>query len=145
MKNTDKMGNTLTRTDKLDTLLNGLLYIDKRLLAGEKLSKEITIEFLCDTLKLDCEQWEMLSLRKELINDGHAIDIDGEMRITENGKIFITRHKGFKNLVKKQKEEEVIREKTIEKIRYDKLSFWLSILAILISGLSLLLSIVNNQ
>ena len=52
--------------------------------------------------------------------------------------------KGFKNLEKRQKEEELIREKTIEKFKYDKFSFWLSILAIVIAGVSLVLTILKQ-
>ncbi len=141
----DKNNTDKSRTNKLDSLLHGLLYIDKRLLAKETVEKKITIEFLCDTLNLDCEKWEMLSLKKELITEGHILEIDGDLRIRESGKIFITRQKGFNNLEKRQTEEEMIREKTIEKFKYDKFSFWLSIIAIIIAGLSLLLTIIKAK
>ena len=134
----------MTRTDKLDSLLNGLIYIDKRLLAGELVKKKITIEFLCDSLEFDCEKWEMASLKNELITEGHIVESDGELHITEVGKIFITRQKGFKNLAKRQKEEELIREKTIEKFKYDKFSFWLSIIAVIIAGLSLIVAALRQ-
>jgi hypothetical protein len=130
----------MTRSDKLDTILNGLLYIDKRLLSNEPVGKKITMEFLCETLNLDCEKWEMVSLKNELIEEGHIIEINEELRITEPGKKFNTRQKGYRQLDKKQKEENTIREKSIEKFKYDKYSFWISILAIFVSALSLFLS-----
>jgi hypothetical protein len=114
------------------------------MLADKTVEKKITIEFLCNTLQLDCEKWEMLSLKNELITEGHILESNGELRITESGKIFITRQKGFKNLAKRQNEEELIREKTIKKFKYDKFSFWLSILAILIAGLSLIVAMLKQ-
>ena len=141
--NKDNINQTKTRTDKLDSLLNGLLFIDTILLKGKPVKKKITIEFLCETLKLDCEKWEMLSLKNELITEGHMLESEGELRITESGKIFITRQKGFKNLEKREKEDELIRIKTIEKFKYDKFSFWLSIIAIAFAGLSLLMTILK--
>lgn len=134
----------MTRTDKLDSLLNGLLYIDKRLLAGESVNKKITIEFLFDSLKFDCEKWEMTSLKKELITEGYIVESDGELHITEVGKIFIARQKGFNNLAKRQKEEELIRKKTIEKFKYDKFSFWLTIITVIIAGLSLIVAAIKQ-
>lgn len=134
-----------SRTNKLDTLLHGLLYIDKRLLANEPIKKKITIDFLSETLDLDCENWEMTSLKNELVAEGHILENNGELRITDKGKKFITRKKGFKNLEKIQLEEDLIREKTIEKFKYDRFSFWLSILAIIIAGLSLIMTILKPQ
>ena len=144
MTHTDNKSTDKTRTAKLDSILFGLLSIDKKLLAEEPIKKMVTIEFLCDSLKLDCDKWELTSLKNELVTEGHILELNGELRITEPGKIFITRQKGFKNLEKRQKEEELIREKTIEKFKYDKFSFWLSILAIVIAGVSLVLTILKQ-
>ena len=145
MTRTDKNITDQTRTAKLDKLLYALLYVDTILLEDKPVNKKVTIEFLCDKLLLDCEKWEMFSLKNELITEGYILDSNGDLRITDSGKIFINRQKGFKNLAKRQKEEELIREKTIEKFKYDKFSFWLSIIAILIAGLSLLMTILKPQ
>lgn len=142
MTNDDKIFEYNTRINKLDTMLYGFIFLDKLILEGKTPQKKITIEFLNDALKLDCEKWEMLSLKNELLAEGYIIEMSEELRITENGKRFITREGGFKNLVKSKKEEELIRRKTIEKFKYDKFSFWLSVLAIVIAGLSLYVSII---
>ena len=97
MTHTDKNITDQTRTAKLDNLLYGLLHIDTTILADKPVNKKITIEFLCNALHLDCEKWEMLSLKNELITEGHILESNGELRITDSGKIFITRQKGFKN------------------------------------------------
>lgn len=101
----------------------------------------MTIDFLCESIKLDCEKWEMKSIKNELLEEGHIIEKDGELRITEQGKKFSTRQKGYSYLDKIQNEEEIIREKTIEKFRYDKFSFWISIIAIIIAAISLFKSV----
>ncbi|MCD4696186.1 MAG: hypothetical protein K8S16_08075 [Bacteroidales bacterium] len=133
----------MTRIKKLDKILNGLLFIDMKLLNEESISKKVTIEFLSKTLELDCEKWELKSLKNELLEEAFIIEKNGELRITEKGKRFSTHLKGYRNQDKIQVEEEVIREKTIEKFKYDKIGFWLSIIAIVIAGLSFYFSIFN--
>lgn len=64
----------MTRTKKLNSILNGLLYIDTKLLKDESFSKKVTIEFLCESIKLDCEKWEMKSIKNELLEEGHIIE-----------------------------------------------------------------------
>lgn len=133
----------MTRIKKLDKILNGLLFIDMKLLNEESISKKVTIEFLSKTLELDCEKWELKSLKNELLEEAFIIEKNGELRITEKGKKFSTHLKGYRNQDKIQVEEEVIREKTIEKFKYDKIGFWLSIIALVIAGLSFYFSIFN--
>tara|TARA_B110000285_G_C15075576_1_gene590523 strand:+ start:284 stop:469 length:186 start_codon:yes stop_codon:yes gene_type:complete len=58
--------------------------------------------------------------------------------IREEGKEF-KRKGGYSAINRKQNQEETIREKTIEKFRYDKIAFWLSLIAIGISIASLFL------
>jgi len=127
----------MSRTDNLDKILTGLLYLDKRRLNNEQVGELVTMEWLSDTLNMECESWELKSLQKELIDKELIIEVDKELHITEKGKHFNTREKGFKQLDKVATQENLIREKTIEKFRYDKISFWISILAIIIAGISL--------
>ena len=130
----------MKRSEKLDQILNGLLFVDTLRLQNKPLSKPITIEWLTDSLKLDCEIWETKSLQNELVDKGLVVEENGELHITEKGKHFLTKEKGFKNLDKVNAQEELIREKTIEKFRYDKVSFWISVIAIIFAGLSLILT-----
>ena len=130
----------MTRTEKLDSILNGLLYIDKILLNGDPAKKTVTIEWLSEALNLDCELWEMKSLKNELINKKLVSEVEGELHITEKGKHFITREKGFTQLDKVSVQKDKIREETIKKFRYDKIAFWISIAAFLLAGINLIVS-----
>ena len=56
--------------------------------------------------------------------------------IQEEGKEF-KRKGGYSAIDKRETQEGTIREKTIEKFRYDKIAFWLSIIAIGVSIASL--------
>jgi hypothetical protein len=128
----------MTRTEKLDSILYGLLAIDKKRLDGELINKSVTIEWISQSLKLDCEIWEMKSLKNELLDKGLITEIDGELHITEKGKNFSTREKGFSQLDKVANQEDKIREETINKFRYDKIAFWISIAAFIIAVISLI-------
>jgi predicted transcriptional regulator len=129
------------RSDKLDLILNGLLYINKEELAGKKIEKVLSIEFLSESMGLNVTDWEAKSLENELLHDGYVIKTDdNQVRITQRGIKFITNEKGYGYLDKRSNQEDAIREKTIEKFRYDKISFWISILAIIISIISLWIS-----
>jgi len=124
----------MTRDEKLDSILMMLLSIDVKELKNVPMNKPITMDFLNRTNSdLELVDWEMKSLKDELLNEDLAIEKDGELRITQKGKKFITKEKGFKNLAKVSLQEEEIREETIKKFRYDKFAFWLSIIAIIIS------------
>lgn len=134
----------MTRTKKLDSILNGLLYIDKRRLNNESVNKSVTIEWLSESLKLDCEIWEMKSLKNELLDKELITEIEGELHITEKGKNFITREKGFNQLDKVFDQEDKIREETIKKFRYDKIAFWISVAALIVAGISLIATLTKQ-
>jgi hypothetical protein len=129
----------MTRSEKLDQILYILLWIDKEELAGKKVNKKFTMPYINSCLNNDLEPWEMKSLQNELIEENFVISTDNDLRITERGKKFITRERGFKYLDRKSEQEQIIAEKTIEKFKYDKYSFWFSILAIVISIVSIFL------
>lgn len=131
----------MTRSKKLDTILYGLLSLDVKRLNEEPINTLVTIEWLSNSLKLDCENWEMKSLEKELIVKEYITEINGELHITDKGKQFITKQ-GFVHTDKILKQEDEIRNKTIEKFRYDKISFWFSIIAIIIAGISLVMTLI---
>ncbi|RKS42663.1 hypothetical protein BC962_3120 [Gillisia mitskevichiae] len=129
----------MTRSDKLDKILFVLLWVDKMELEQKPISKKITMLFINESSDLELEPWEMQSLKVELLDEGFMKISNDELRITKKGKKFITRQQGFKKLDLVEIQEDLIREKTIEKFKYDKFSFWFSILAIIISLLSLFL------
>jgi len=131
----------MTRNEKLDKILLMLIAIDIKELKNVEINMPITMDFINEALvELELVDWEMKSLKDELINEELVIEKNGELRITQKGKKFITREKGFRNLENISEQEEIIREKTIEKFRYDKFAFWFSIIAIGISLLGLLIN-----
>lgn len=134
----------MTRTEKLDSILYGLLAIDKKRLNGESINKSVTIEWISQSLKLDCENWEMKSLKNELLDKGLINENDGELHITEKGKNFSTREKGFSQLDKVTDQEDKIREETIKKFRYDKVAFWISVPAFIIAVISLIATLTEK-
>ncbi len=127
----------MTRSDKLDQILYVLLWVDKMELEQKPVPKKITMPFINESINLELVPWEMESLKDELLEEGLVKLSNDELRITKKGKKFITREQGFKKLDLRQVQEDLIREKTIEKFKYDKFSFWISIIAIIISLLSL--------
>lgn len=133
----------MTRSEKLDRILLLLIGIDQMELDNKIISKKITMEFINDSQILELVPWEMKSLRDELVNEKYVEIRNGELKITALGKTFITRGKGYKYRDKVDSQEDTIREKTIEKFKYDKFSFWVSIIAIGIAGLSLLMTILK--
>ncbi len=129
----------MTRDEKLDTILMSLIAIDVKELKGEFINKALTIEFINKAnSELELVDWEMKSLKEELINEELAFEKNGELRITAKGKKFITKEKGFKNSAKVSLQEEIIRDETIKKFRYDKFAFWFSIIALLMSIVGIL-------
>lgn len=113
----------MTRTKKLDSILHGLLYIDKRRLNNESVNKAVTIEWLSDFWNLDCEIWELKSLKIELLDKELITEIDGELHITEKGKHFSTREQGFGHLDKIADQEHIIRERLLKNFNTTKLPF----------------------
>ncbi len=86
------------------------------------------------------EHWMKKSFQDELIHKNYIrIDEEGNLFISEEGKEF-KRRGGYYAIDRKEKQEETIREKTIEKFRYDKFAFWFSLIAIAISLASLFLN-----
>ncbi len=130
----------MTRSHKLDNILDALLYIDKEELDGKTIKKEITLPFINESVGLEMNTWEMESLKQELLYEEYVLLKDNQLRITDKGKKFITREGGYSKYDEINLEEKLIRKKTIEKFRYDKISFWLSIIAVIISLLGLFLS-----
>jgi hypothetical protein len=108
----------MTRTEKLDRILLFLISIDVKELKKESLNKKITMKFINKSLsELELVDWEMDSLKDELINEELIIENNKGLRITQKGKIFITRQQGFRKIEKITTQEDTIREKTIEKFR----------------------------
>lgn len=87
----------MTRIEKLDRILLFLLAIDVEELKNEPISKKITIGFINSAdSDLELVDWEMKSLKDELLNEGLITESNGELRVTQKGKKFITNEQGFK-------------------------------------------------
>ncbi|WP_322549134.1 hypothetical protein [Flavobacterium psychraquaticum] len=128
----------MTREKKLDDILLFLLAIDLKELKNETISKPITIDFIGETLDdLEMLDWELKSLKDELLNEGLVNKQNKELRITQKGKKFITRERGFKHIEKVNSLDLAIKEKTFEQFKYHKIAFWISIIALIISIISL--------
>jgi hypothetical protein len=99
-----------------------------------------TVIFL--NVLIDIFSFYYLKLKSHTAETLIAINkINGELHITDKGKQFITKQ-GFVHTDKILKQEDEIRNKTIEKFRYDKISFWFSIIAIIIAGISLVMTLI---
>lgn len=100
--------------------------------------KKIDMDFISETLSnYEWEDWMKNSFQDELLHKDYIkIDKSGNLNITEIGKEF-KRKGGYSQIDKVESQENTIREKTIEKFRYDKFAFLLSLIAIGISLASL--------
>jgi len=100
--------------------------------------KKIDMGFISETLsKYEWDDWMKKSFQDELLHKNYIeIDNKGDLYITEIGKEF-KRKGGYSQIDKVESQENTIREKTIEKFRYDKFAFWLSLIAIGVSLASL--------
>lgn len=130
------------RNEILDNILTLLMYRDVPIY--DKLFTENVGNSTMDSLfelmpQFELEDWMKKSFQQELVHKNYiGVDNNGNLFIKEDGKEF-KRKGGYSAIDKKENQENVIREKTIEKFRYDKIAFWLSIIAIVISLVSLFL------
>jgi len=128
------------RNEILDNILTLLMYRDVPIY--DKLFAENVENSTMDSLfelmpQFELEDWMKTSFQEELIHKNYIrIDEEGNLYIKEEGKEF-KRKGGYSSIDKKETQQGTIREKTIEKFRYDKFAFWLSIIAIGISLASL--------
>lgn len=84
------------------------------------------------------EDYMKESFEKELLFKKYIIkDKNGNLSITEIGNEF-KRKGGYAAIDKKENQEDVIREKTIESFKYGKWGFYMSIIAIIVSIIALL-------
>src|SRR5690606_23220397 len=108
----------MTRTEKLDLILMSLLAIDFMELKNGPVNKNITMEFINSTnFNSELVEWEMKSLKDDLLSEGLITETNDGLKITPKGKKFITREQGFKNIEKITDQENTIREQTIEKFK----------------------------
>ena len=85
----------MNRIEKLDKILNSLLFLDKMRLNNEFVSKKIDMFFLDKAQNLEMLDWEMKSIQNELIEDSLIEIIEQELHITQKGKKFITNKGGY--------------------------------------------------
>lgn len=130
------------RNEILDNILTLLIYRDVPIY--DKLFRENVGNSKIDSLfelmpQFELEDWMKKSFQEELIHKNYIrIDEEGNLFIKEEGKEY-KRKGGYSAIDKKETQEGTIREKTIEKFRYDKFAFWLSLIAIGVSIASLFL------
>lgn len=130
------------RNEILDNILTLLMYRDVPIY--DKLFTENVRDSTMDSLfelmpQFELEDWMKKSFQQELLHKNYiGVDNNGNLFIKEKGKEF-KRKGGYSAIDEKETQENLIREKTIEKFRYDKIAFWFSILAIGISIISLIL------
>ncbi|WP_282180658.1 hypothetical protein [Maribacter stanieri] len=130
------------RNEILDNILTLLMYRDVPIY--DKLFTENVGDSTMDSLfelmpQFELEDWMKKSFQQELVHKNYiGVDNNGNLFIKEDGKEF-KRKGGYSAIDNRETQENVIREKTIEKFRYDKIAFWLSIIAIVISLVSLFL------
>ena len=129
------------RNEILDNILTLLMYRDVPIY--DKLFTENVGNSTMDSLfelmpQFELEDWMKKSFQEELIHKNYVgVDNNGNLFIKEDGKEF-KRQGGYSAIYKRENQEDIIREKTIEKFRYDKIAFWLSIIAVVTSLISLL-------
>lgn len=122
----------MTRSKKLDKILNALIHIDKLILDDTNIPKKITFEFLCESLNLGCEKWEIKSLKKELLYDQQITEENDEIKITDHGIKFIIKG-GYSNSDDITLQNEIIRKNTIKQFRYDKIALGVAILSLIVA------------
>ena len=131
------------RNKILDEILVLLMSLDAKIFRDmlDKINpKKIDMDFISETLSNnEWDNWMKNSFQDELVHKNYIeLDSNGNLSITEIGKEF-KRKGGYSEQDKIESQENIIREKTIEKFKYDKFAFWFSIIAVGISLISLLL------
>ncbi len=130
----------MNRIQKLDKILNGLLYLDKMRLNSEFISKKIDMFFLDKAQNLEMLDWEMKSIQNELIEDDHIEIIKEELHITQKGKKFIVNKGGYYKKRLRLDHKDLLVELNIKNSKRGKNKFNLSIVVIILSFLSLILA-----
>jgi hypothetical protein len=130
----------MSRNEKLNQILNGLLFLRKRKLNSEKLPEICEIHWLCKTLNLETETWEELLIEEQLVNDGFVDKTETNLSISKAGHNFII-DGGYIKKAKRIEQEDKIKEETIKKFRYDKFAFLFALIALVISLISLLIKL----
>jgi hypothetical protein len=131
----------MTRAKKLDAILHKLMYLSIKTYKNEPTSKPITMEFLCSSMDDKSEDWEMASLKDELLGDRHIVEKSNQIYITEDGNEFMRgAGAGYANKQKAQEENDVIRRGTIKGFKMQKWAFWATLIGLLIAALTLIFS-----
>jgi hypothetical protein len=133
----------IKRNEILDKILTLLMSFDAtgfKMILDVISPPKIDIKFISEALsEYEWEDYMKESFEKELLYKNYITkDNEGNLSITEFGREF-KRKGGYAAIDKKEKQEDTIREKTIESFRYDKLALIVSIAAIIISIIGLML------
>ncbi len=133
----------IVRNEILDKILALLMSFDAPVFKDvlDKINpSKIDMDFVSNVYsEYEWEYYMKESFEKELLFKNYILkDKDGNISITEHGREF-KRKGGYAAIDKREKQEDTIREKTIESFRYDKIALFISIVAIIISVIGLML------
>lgn len=130
----------MTHYEKLDLVLNGLLYSQIQ----QKDNTILTFEFFCSTLlkNEDVTKWESDFIQNRLISDGYIKLIEKKNvtipEITPKGIKFIQDGGYEKEQDRKDLQEELVRT-TIKCNKRSIFAFWISVAALIVSVASIII------
>lgn len=129
---------TMTRNEKLDSILNGLGNLLIREGRGDKMPKEPTMKFMNHAMKLNMEKWEMENLQEQLVHDGYATLKGGVLRMTEPGRKFLAEKRGYVYQASLAAENDQIRKEPLNAAKRDRRKMWFIIATFIVALLTLL-------
>ena len=130
----------MTHYEKLDMVLNGLLYSHIQ----QNGNTILTFEFFCSALlkNEDVTKWELDFIQNRLISDGYIKLIEKKNvtipEITPKGIKFIQDGGYKKEQERKDLQEELVRT-TIKSNRRSIFAFWISVAALIVSVASIII------
>lgn len=140
---TEESKSKIVRNEILDKILVLLMSFDAPIFK-EMINKinpsKIDMEFVAEAYpEYEWEYYMKESFEKELLYKNYITkDKNGDLLITEHGREF-KRNGGYAAIDKKNNQENIIRDGTIKSFKYGKWGFYISIIAIIISTITLLL------
>ena len=135
----------IVRNEILDRILTLLMFYETPVfnrVANVTYSSKINMDSIVDMMpEYEWENYMKKLFEDELLFKNYIIkDNNGNLSITEPGQEF-KRKGGYAAIDKKENQENTIREKTIESFKYGEWGFYLAIIAIIMSIITLLLKL----
>lgn len=126
----------MTRSENLNNILYGLFEVHRKRQAKEKLDPRLTFAFIAKAVNKDIEEWEINYLKETLINDGYIkmgeFGLGEPPQILQAGINFIIAG-GYTQKDEELQTERLIKKETLVKFKYDKWSFLISIISLIIA------------